>query len=127
MGIGWLGMGKVLLQWHVANRFSAIFSADNGQLYTAVETLDAEGLKITCDMLGTDPDDVAWVNNRRGLLDFHTKEQQKEIDVELSSLPPLPAPEPPPPFVEVQPSHPRTPEAWVLWLLQLAILGRTTH
>ena len=106
-GIGWLGVGKALLQWHVASRFNVIFSAENGQVYTAVETLDVEGLSLTCEMLGTDAEDVEWVDNRRGLLDFLVKEQQKEIDVELSSLPPLPAPEPPPPFIEAPPSHPR--------------------
>ena len=42
-GIGWLGVGKALLQWHVASRFNVIFSAENGQVYTAVETLDVEG------------------------------------------------------------------------------------
>ena len=55
-----------------------------------METLDVEGLSLTCEMLGTDAEDVEWVDNRRGLLDFLVKEQQKEIDVELSSLPPLP-------------------------------------
>ena len=105
-GLGWVGVARSLLQWHVKNRLAKIFSEESGQVYRAVEALEMEELKTVCTTLGTDIDDPEWHDNRRGLYDHLVLEQKKEIDAELSTMPALPDPAPPAPFIEVNASHP---------------------